>query len=72
MCVMYQNLFADYLFAHNVPRVLDELVNEVMQDMPDDPYAKLVRPHPPPVSVAWLCRQADAHLVQSFLRPSAV
>ncbi len=42
----FQNLFADYLFAHNVPRVLDELLNDVMQDMPADPYAKLVRPTP--------------------------
>ena len=45
---VFQNLFADYLFAHNVPRVLDELLNDVMQDMPDDPYGKLVRANTAP------------------------
>ena len=42
MCI--RDRFADYLFAHNVPRVLDEVVNDVMQDMPDNPWAALVRP----------------------------
>jgi hypothetical protein len=50
--LVLQNLFADYLFAHNVPRVLDELLNDVMQDMPDDPYAKLVCPSTAPRTYA--------------------
>ena len=38
-----QNKFVDYLYAHNVPRVLDELVNEVLFDMPADPYPALAK-----------------------------
>jgi hypothetical protein len=36
-----RNTFVDYLYHHNVPRTLDELVNEVLYDMPEDPYPAL-------------------------------
>ena len=38
-----RNPFVDYLYAHNVPRVLDDLVNEVLNDMPADPYPALAK-----------------------------
>ena len=46
-----------------MPRVLDEVVNDVMQDMPDNPWAALVRPIYSSYSLSYLSETLTCALI---------